>query len=201
MRIRREASAVLLLVGVWGCGGSGSSAKNFDSGLAEDLALQDVSPADKQAACEDLRSTVESRFPASANVRFSCEMFSALLTTDEAACEARADSCVQESENGGSDIVVAADQVDFSNGLDCDATDDVFAGCSVTVGEYEDCLNSQFSQVEELFAKFSCAQAGTLTIQEVQDLGNTASPQNPACEKLEAECPAAVPFSESEATR
>jgi hypothetical protein len=198
-----EASAVLLLVGVgvWGCGGSGSSGRNFDTGLAEDLALQDVTPAQSQSACENLRSSVQARFSVASNLRHVCELFGALSTTNAADCGTVADSCVQQSENGAADAVVPSEDLDFTANLECDTAVDQFAGCSVTVGEYEDCLNDQFSQVEELFSSFSCAKAGTLTTAEVQGLSTqleSPTTTNAACQRLEAECPAAAPFGASE---
>jgi hypothetical protein len=195
-----EASAVLLLVAVWGCGGSGSSGKNdIDTGLAEDKALQDVSPAESQTACENLRSAIEARLPVTSTVRHICELFGAISTTNAADCETMADSCVSQSENGTNGLV-PREELDFSAGLECDGDTSAFAGCSVTVGEYEDCLNAQFSEVEAVFANFSCSKAGTLTQAEAQNLtAGLASGQTPAsCDHLAAECPAASPFGDAE---
>jgi len=188
-----EVSLVLLLVGVWGCGGGGSGPKEVDTGLDEDLALQDVSAAQAESACERLQGGVESRFTALFTERRVCEIFGAFSSTSPSECGALADACV---EQGAGRI---EDEIDVSEGLECNGGAAAFAGCNVTVGEYEDCLSAQLSQVEAVFKSFSCANAGTLDMEDF-DLGGTLStPASvPACDRLAAECPAASPFGGSE---
>jgi hypothetical protein len=183
-----EVSAVLLLVAVWGCGGGGSGSKEIDTGLPEATQLKDVSATQAASACENLQDSVESRMTALLTERRLCEMIGAFSSTTAAECEQVADTCVQQN--------LAADaqgSFDVSEGLDCDSGAANFAGCDVTVGEYEDCLSAQLSQVETLFKSFTCAKAGTFTDFDAEDM--LATPDSvPACERLTAECPAASPF-------
>jgi len=187
-----EVSAVLLLVGVWGCGGGGSGPKEIDTGLPEATQLKDVTAAQATSACENLQSSVESRFAATLTERRICEMVGAFSTTTAAECQQIADACVQQNASAE---VMAAEDFDVAEGLSCNDGAASFAGCSVTVGEYEDCLNSQISQVEALFKSFSCANAGNLSMDDLDVGGTLENPaSDPACEHLAAECPAAAPF-------
>lgn len=188
-----EAAAVLLLVGVWGCGGGSSGPKGVDTGLDEDLALQDVSATQAQSACENLQDGIEGRFAAMFTERRVCEMVGAFSSTSPSECSTIADACVQQ---GAGNI---QEEIDASEGLDCNAGPAAFAGCNVTVGEYEDCLSAQLSQVETVFKSFSCANAGNLNMDNL-DFGATLStPASvPACDRLAAECPGASPFGGSE---
>jgi hypothetical protein len=188
-----EAYGVLLLVGVWSCGGSGDSGPQaIDTGLPEATQLQDVSVAQATSACENLQSSIESRFAAMLTERRICEMVGAFSATTTADCQEIADACVQQNASAE---VMAAEDFDVAEGLSCNDGVANFAGCNVTVGEYEDCLSAQISQVEALFKSFSCANAGTLTMDDF-DVGGTldAPASDPACERLAAECPAAAPF-------
>jgi len=187
-----EVSAVLLLVGVWGCGGGGSGSKEIDTGLPEATQLKDVSASQAATACENLQSTIESRFTALLTERRICELVGAFSTTNATDCKAIADACVEQNASAE---VMAAEDFDVSEGLSCQDGVANFAGCDVTVGEYEDCLSAQISQVEALFKGFSCSNAGTLTMDDLDVGGSLETPASvPSCERLTAECPAASPL-------
>jgi hypothetical protein len=183
-----EVSAVLLLVGVWGCGGGGSGSKEVDTGLPEATQLKDVSEAQAASACENLQDSVESRMTALLTERRLCEMIGAFSSTTEAACQTVADQCVQQNL-----AAEAQGSFDVAEGLDCSGGAANFAGCDVTVGEYEDCLSAQLSQVETLFKSFTCAKAGSFEGFDAEAMLGTPA-DVPACERITAECPAASPF-------
>jgi hypothetical protein len=183
-----EVSAVLLLVGVWGCGGGGSGSKEVDTGLPEATQLKDITATEAASACESLQDSVERRMTALLTERRLCEMIGAFSSTTEAACQSVADQCVQQ--NLAAD---AQEGFDVSEGLECNGGAANFAGCDVTVGEYEDCLSAQLSQVEAMFKSISCAQAGSFDGFDAEAMLGTPA-DVPACERITAECPAASPF-------
>jgi hypothetical protein len=136
---------------------------------------------------------VESRMAAMLTERRVCEMFGAFSSTSPAECNTLADACMDQ---GAGEI--SEDEFDVSEGLECNGGATGFAGCNVTVGEYEDCLSAQLSQVEALFKSFSCAKAGTLNMEDFDVGGTLSTPASvPSCERLAAECPAASPFEAS----
>jgi len=188
-----EVSAVLLLVGVWGCGGGGSGSREVDTGLPEATELKDLSSAQAASACENLQDSVQRRMASMFTERRVCELYGAFSSTTASECKTLADACVEQGAGQ-----IEQDQFDVSEGLDCNAGATDFAGCNVTVGEYEDCLSAQLSQVEDLFNSFTCAKAGAVSMEDFDFGASLSTPASvPACERLAAECPAASPFEAS----
>jgi hypothetical protein len=191
---RKSLVAAVVCAAALGCGDSASD-PHVDTGLAEATALRDISSADSVSACQKVRTAVQTQFPVDQNVRKACELYGAALTDTAAECQTQADSCVTQT-NGGTSSLFTRANLDFGASLTCDGDVSGFAGCEVTVGEYEGCLDARIKQVEELFSHFSCSQAASVDLTEaqglVQQLTNQATPS--ACERLMNECPQADPF-------
>ena len=194
MKTLGKSLVALLGAAALGCADGGSS-QGVDTGLAEATALRDVSSADSISACQRVRSAVQAQFPVDQNVRKACELYGAALTDTPGACQTEADSCVTQTNSGMSGLFTR-ENLDFGASLSCDGDVSGFAGCEVTVGEYESCVDARIEQVQELFSHFSCSQAASVDLNQaqglVQQLTNQATPK--ACERLMNECPQADPF-------
>jgi hypothetical protein len=194
MKPLEKSWIVLLGVAALGCADDRPD-HGVDTGLAAATALRDVSSADSISACQKVRSAVQAQFPVDQNVRKACELYGAALTDTRPECQAQADTCVTQT-NSGSGSLFTRENLDFGASLSCDGDISGFAGCELTVGEYESCLNARIQQVEELFSHFSCTQAASVDVTQaqglVQQLTQQATPS--ACERLMSECPQADPF-------
>jgi hypothetical protein len=188
----------LSLGGALACGGD-SSGKRVDTGLPEATALRDVTSSESQSACENVRSSIQAEFTLEKNTRSACELFGAALTETSEECQVRADTCVDQTESG-SNPLFNREQLDFAGGFECDGDTSAFEGCSVTVGEYENCMDAQIERMQALFARYTCAQAASIQTGDaqtfVQELSNPETPA--ACERLQTECPEAAPFTGEE---
>jgi hypothetical protein len=69
-------------------------------------------------------------------------------------------------------------------------------GCSVTVGEFETCLEDQMSGLEALMADNNCANAASVDFTQAAALADLGSMAPPSCDRLQRECPGVGPFSE-----
>jgi hypothetical protein len=183
-----------------GCGGDSDSDPDqnnggaIDTGLPEATPLSDVSAAQYLEACEAVRSSVASRLGPDTTLRGACEIYGAALTNAPSECRTAADVCVSTAENGTNPLL-NKDDVDFTTQLDCQADVSDLQGCSVTVGQYETCLNDRLVAFENLLANNNCEHAATVdpaTAMAAADFGNMASP--PSCAALESQCPDADPF-------
>ena len=194
MKSWTNALSLPLLVWLAACGGDDSGA-GVDTGLAEATALRDLTSTQSISACQNVRSAIQAQFLVDDNVRRACELTGAALTDTPAACQTQADSCVTQTNNG-TNPMFTRDALDFSASLVCDGDTSGFAGCEVTVGEYERCLDSRMAQVNELFSRFSCAEAASVGLADAQALVQqiSAPETTSACERLDAECPQAGPF-------
>jgi hypothetical protein len=181
--------------GALGCGGESDSGKHVDTGLAEATALRDVTSAQSVSACQNVRSAVQAEFTVDENVRSACELYGAALTATPEECQSQADGCVTQTDNGTNSFI-RREQLDFGASLPCDGDVSGFAGCAVTVGEYEDCVDARIAQTNQLFAQFSCARAASIELGDAQGfVAQLTNPETPsACERLLTECPQADPF-------
>jgi hypothetical protein len=193
MKALERCGAIIALAGL-GCGGDSSDGR-VDTGLPEASALRDVTSEQAASACENLRGAIETELSVDENVRAACELFGAALTETSADCQSQAETCVAQSEDG-TQTFIRRDSLDFSSALECDGDVGDFEGCDVTVGEYERCMDARLTQVEQLFAQFSCGQAASIEISDAQLLVGQIGSLEPldACERLQTECPAANPF-------
>jgi heat shock protein HslJ len=176
------------------CGG-GSSGGRVDTGLPEATVLRDLTASDSVSACQHVRSAIQAQFTLDDNVRRVCQLYGAALTDTSADCQAQADACVTQT-NSGTNTFFKRDDLDFAASLSCDGDVSGFAGCDLTVGEYEKCLDARMDLVEQLFTNFSCAQAASIGTADAQNfVQQLTHPETPAaCTRLQTECPQAGPF-------
>ncbi len=182
-----------------GCGGE-SEGSRVDTGLPESTALRDISSSDAISACENIRGAIQQEVGVEQTVRKACELFGAALTDTTDACQTQAASCVSQT-NDGTNPLFSREDLDFAAVLECNGDTSAYTDCEVTVAELEGCMDARLTQVEELFAQFSCGNAATIDSSDAQGfIAQLSEREAPAaCQRLQAECPRAEPFSDQEA--
>jgi hypothetical protein len=152
-------------------------------------------------ACEKLRSEVAARFDPVQTVARVCQLYGAAFTNDAQSCQTIADSCVSETANG-TNANFKTEDFDYSAKLQCSGTQNGFAGCPLTVGDYEACLSDRMAAVEALLQTFSCADAASIDATSGQAAVKqlTANADVASCHKLQSECPGADPFPSADGT-
>src|SRR5688572_12334802 len=177
-----------------GCGGD-SEGSGVDTGLSESKVLRDVTSEESITACQNIRGAIQEQFGVDQTLRKACELLGAALTDTADACQTQASSCVTQT-NDGSNALFRREDLDFAAALECDGDTSAFDDCDVTVGELESCMDARLTQVEELFAQFTCDAAPTIEAGDAQmyisQLGDRETPA--ACQRLQSECPRAEPF-------
>jgi hypothetical protein len=186
-------------VGLWlalACGGDGSGGGDtgeLDTGLPEATPLEEVTAEQYTAACEALRERASSRLGPDKTVRGACEILGGALTDDPAACRDSAGDCVVQT-NDGTHLFLSVEALDVT-GFDCAGGVNDRVGCTVTVGEFETCMNDRLVAFETLLAQNTCSNAAMINFASAMNLANFASMEAPAsCAQLGAECPAVDPF-------
>lgn len=186
-------------VALWGCGGD-SESSGVDTGLAESTVLRDITSAESITACQNIRGAIQEEFGVDETLRKACELMGAALTDSTDACQTQATSCVTQT-NDGTNAFFSREDLDFAAALECDGDTSDFTDCDLTVGELESCMDARLTQVEELFAQFTCDAAATIDTNDAQtyisQLGNRETPS--ACQRLQTECPRAEPFAGEQA--
>lgn len=189
----------MALVALWGCGGD-SESSGIDTGLAESTVLRDITSAESITACQNIRGAIQEEFGVDQTLRKACELMGAALTDTPDECQTQASSCVTQT-NDGTNAFFRREDLDFAAALECDGDTSAYADCDVTVGELESCMDARLTQVEQLFAQFTCDAAATIDANDAQmyisQLGDSETPS--ACQRLQAECPRAEPFGGDEA--
>lgn len=164
----------------------------LDTGLPDETPLSEITPAQYASACEELREDVSNRLGRDKAVRGACEVLGGVSEDTPSECEASADTCVQQAENGTHPLFTA-DDLDFTQ-FECGDVGEL-EGCDVSIAEFEECLNDRVATIEELLADNSCANADSVDAIDalgLANIGNMASP--PSCARVDAECPTAGPF-------
>jgi hypothetical protein len=198
--MRQIVKCVLSGMGLWlalACGGEGGSgggdAGELDTGLPEETPLEDVTSEQYTAACEALRDRASSRLGPDKTVRGACEIFTGAFTNDPAECREGADDCVVQA-NDGTHAFLSAEALDVTQ-FECVGGANDRAGCTVTVGEFETCMNDRLLAFERLLSENTCNNAAMIDFVSAMNLANFASMDAPAsCAQLGAECPAVDPF-------
>lgn len=202
MKIVGSLALVVGLSLAFSCGGESDSGDGgepsdtpdeVDTGLPEDTQLQDVSAEQYSNACETLRADVQSRLGPDIATRGVCEAVGAGLTDEPEQCRTTAEGCVDQVNDGGF-MGITREQLDFTS-FECGDVGDL-EGCSVTVGEFETCLEDQMSALEALMADNNCDNAASVSLADalaLTDLGTTAPP---SCAQVQQECPGVGPFAE-----
>ncbi len=204
MKIIEKLACACGLMLALGCGGESDSSGDgddtpggggeVDTGLPEEAPLESVTAQQYANACESLREDVRTRLGPDIATRGACEVYGAGLTDETAACESAADTCVSEA-NAGTQMFFSRDQLDFTN-FECGDVGEL-QGCSVTVGEFETCLEDQMVAFETLMDDNNCSNAAAINLAQAVALGTSlggggASP--PSCARVQQQCPGVGPF-------
>jgi len=194
------------LLSALGCGGEsdsdgdapgGGTPGEVDTGLPESTPLEDVTAEQYANACESLRDDVRSRLGPDVAVRGVCEVYGAAFSNDASSCDAAADGCVTDVNGGGlmvAGFTLTRADLDFTTFQCYDVGD--LDGCSVTVGEFETCLEDQMSGLEALMADNNCANAASVGLEEAAALADLGGMAPPSCARVQQECPGVGPFGE-----
>jgi hypothetical protein len=207
MRIIGHLAFVGGLLLALGCGGESDSEDGdapgggnggvVDTGLPESTPLEDVTAEQYANACESLREDVRGRLGPDIAVRGVCEVYGAAFTDDASQCDGMADGCVTQVNGNG--LMVAGfsltrADLDFT-AFQCNDVGDL-DGCSVTVGEFETCLEDQMSGLEALMADNNCGNAASVGLEEAAALADLGAMAPASCARVQQECPGVGPFGE-----
>lgn len=171
--------------------GGGGAAGPIDTGLPEATPLQDVTPEQYSNACQTLREDVAARIGPDVTTRGVCEAYGAALLDEPAQCRSTADTCVQQT-NAGTQPLFTREQLDFTN-FECGDVGEL-QDCSVTVGEFEICLEDQIKAFEALIADNGCDNAASVSIADAAALMNLGTMSPPSCANVRQQCPGVGPF-------
>jgi len=190
-----------------GCGGEsdsdgdepgGGTPSEVDTGLPESTPLEDVTAEQYANACESLRDDVRNRLGPDIAVRGVCEVYGAALQNDASQCASTADSCETQANGGGfapaPGVTISRADLDFTT-FQCNDVGDL-DGCSVTVGEFETCLEDQMSGLEALMADNNCTNAASVDLTQALALADLGAMAPPSCARVQQECPGVGPFGE-----
>ena len=203
MRISGKVAAMVVLCVALGCGGESDSGDGgggsgagdpsgpVDTGLPESTPLESVTPEQYADACEALRDSVEARLGPDRAVRGVCEVYSGALTDDPAQCRSSADTCVTQVNGGTHPLGISRQQLDFTM-FECGDTGQL-EGCSVTVGEFETCLEDRMSGIEALMEGNDCSNAASVNLTTAMALLDIGGMSPASCARVEQECPGVGP--------
>jgi hypothetical protein len=206
MRIIGHLAFACGVLSALGCGGEsgsdgdepGGTTSEVDTGLPESTPLEDVTAEQYANACESLREDVRSRLGPDIAVRGVCEVYGAAIQNEAAACESSADSCESQANGGGftpaPGVTIQRADLDFTT-FQCNDVGDL-DGCSVTVGEFETCLEDQMSGLEALMADNNCSNAASVDFTQALALADLGAMAPPSCARVQQECPGVGPFGE-----
>ncbi|HTV23169.1 MAG TPA: hypothetical protein VMG12_30985 [Polyangiaceae bacterium] len=179
-----------------GGGGSGGGTPGVvDTGLPEETPLEDVTAEQYANACESLREDVRARLGPDIAVRGVCEVYGAAFSDTTSECSNAADTCETRVNGGGFSVAgfsINRADLDFTS-FECNDVGDL-DGCSVTVGEFETCLEDQMSGLEALMAENNCANAADVDLTQAAALADLGSMAPPSCARVQQECPGVGPF-------
>jgi hypothetical protein len=166
-----------------GCGGDDDgSSTQVDTGIAEDKALSDVTADEMRNACESMRGAMQDVIDADSIVNMVCTLMAASETETEGECNQQRAECVDQFRDLAEE---QAEEIDF----ECDGDVSQFAGCDVTVGVLESCLNDTLAQFRAVLSQYSCEDAGQIDDADLENLGANFDVDPPAsCEPLVDQC-------------
>lgn len=194
MRVLNGAVVVFVasVLGVsLGAGCGGDSAGQVSTGLPPTQLLSDLSAEEAQQACERLKAGFQQRFNRNTVVGAACTLAAAAAESTPQACNETRELCVEEANMTDGESMEELDigELDWECGTaEVDSTD---CGDS-TVAELEACFNDTLSQLSSLINRFSCADAATVEMDELEGFGDEVSEPAPSCAALE--CGMAQPF-------
>ena len=204
MRISGKVAAMVALWCALGCGGEsdsndggggsgggGDPAGPVDTGLPESTPLESVTPEQYANACEALRESVEARLGPDRAIRGVCEVYSGALTDEPAQCRTSADTCVSDVNAGNGPLGISRQQLDFTM-FECGDTGQL-EGCTVTVGEFETCLEDRMSGIEALLEGNDCSNAANVSLTTAAALLDLGGMSPASCSRVEQQCPGVGP--------
>jgi hypothetical protein len=172
-----------------GCGGGDDSdSGNVTTGLAQSTELSDVSTADAAKACNRLQAGFDARFSRDKLVKTICTLVGAAAADTPSECESLRDSCIDQSNQQGSETMMDLGLEDVS--LECDGSTDL-SQCTGTVGQLETCFNDTLDQFDALLGDVSCADAASVGTEDLDSFGGDAGPPA-SCEAVD--CGEGSPF-------
>jgi hypothetical protein len=153
---RRQVPALLVttLLGVGACSADDADdPPQYTSGVDGNLGLQGLTPAQRSTVCTSQSAFVHARVDTTALTRFWCAFTPAVfMASDDAACEAAMNSCVQafsvQVEVTVSDPNAPPPQCVFVD----------TSTCTGTVGQYEDCVNALAAVQVRVGTEWACGK-------------------------------------------
>ena len=171
-----------------GSAGSGTSGAELPGTLDRDTPLDDLAADDVEDLCAALDAEISASISEDDAKRLSCTLL-AFLTSAQAGQGGAASVDRAECEQAVQDCL-DADLGDPETETTCEPSrvEDAAEGCSVTVGEYFDCLSGGVAQLEDALDGFTCEALAS------GDLSGNLDPMDlsmvPECMVIETECPA-----------
>lgn len=166
---------VMLLVGcglaaaLSACGGDDDKGGTVSSGVAGSKTLNGLSADETKKLCGSVDDAV------AANLDLFCEVFAiATEATKEQCIEVRDDCLGPNPEDSDADLSLACDDPSSASAL---------SSCSVTVSEYETCVNDSLKELRAAGDKISCDNAGDTALLATFD----RDPES--CKAVYAKCP------------
>ena len=175
-----------------GCGGD-SSGSGVSTGLPPTQLLSDVTPEEGEQACERMQAGFQQQFNETKIIGAVCTMVSAAQASTPSSCTSMRDACVEEANQPGSDTMMELelDEIDF----ECGSAESManLEGCGdTTVAELERCFNDTLANMNAMLNRFSCNDAGTVDMAELEGFGEGAFEPAQSCNVIE--CGAGRPF-------
>jgi hypothetical protein len=203
MQINKMALACGLLLAL-GCGGEsddsgdnggsgGNAPGKIDTGLPEEAPLDSVTAQQYSSACESLREEVGARLGPAVTTRGVCEVYGAAMENDPTACRSSADTCVSQINAGNSPIPgLSREQLDLTS-FECGDVGEL-QGCSVTVGEFETCLEDQMTAFETAMSQNDCSNAASVDLIRALGVLSDIGTAPASCARVQQLCPGVGPF-------
>lgn len=148
------------------CGNDGP----ISTGLSRDKQLSELTDADARTACSNIAAEDLSL---DLSREQECTLAGVYSSETPAGCEEVRTAC----------LAAEPTEPEPTEPTDCSgATAEDVAGCDATVGEFEDCLNAQYTGQVDYLNALSCDDAGT----EIR------IPTPTECQSIEAACPGLI---------
>ncbi len=169
MDLVRGSLLAAALLGAAVCGSSGDGGGGgYSTGLPRDKQLKDLSDGEIQTACRNASKASASAF-GDAEYRGMCAAQLGAMNP-EGCTEAAIDQCVASAKAQNKPDENACDDVSSDR--------EKVAGCTATVGEWEDCMTQMSAAYSKAYRELSCTNT------EEPDVPKTAD-----CEALDRKCP------------
>jgi hypothetical protein len=173
-----------------GCGDDGDGGGgDVTTGIAPSKLLSDVTPSEAAQACQRFQAGIEARLSRAELVRSACTLFGAAFADTAADCATQRDMCIQQADQAGSQTMMAIEMNEFE--LDC--SEGASLECSSgTVGQLETCFNDMLDAARAALSGWSCDDAATLTMDDLENFGDQFAESPASCESID--CGEGGPF-------